>query len=64
MAVDENFCFLTMEEFSRLGRREKSVYLEQAAEKIKEMTGEATGLSLFKDAPRAPLIPEPLPKKT
>jgi hypothetical protein len=57
VAAEEEFQFLTMEEFSRLSRRDKGFYLEAAAAKIKEMHGEAAGYSLFKDAPEPPLAP-------
>lgn len=57
--VDASFLFLTMEEFGRLSRRDKGTYLEQAAEKIKEMYGEAGGYSLFKDGPMTPATPLP-----
>lgn len=62
MASGKPFQFLTMEEFNRLDRREKTVYLTQAAEKIVEMKGDPAVQSLFKDAP--PLIPgNGLPEK-
>lgn len=45
------FRFLTMEEFNRLDRRAKTLYLAQAAEKILEMKGDPAVQPLFKDAP-------------
>jgi hypothetical protein len=61
--TDTNFRFLTMEEFNRLTRRDKTAYLEQAAARIKEMKDPAVQ-SLFKDAPPLPGTgPGSLPKK-
>jgi hypothetical protein len=61
VALDRPFEFLTMEEFNRLDRRKKTLYLVLAAEKILEMKGDPEVQSLFKDAP---LIPgAELPKK-
>ena len=53
MTGDSNFRFLTMEEFNRLTRRDKTAYLEQAAASIKEMKDSAVQ-SLFKDGPPLP----------
>jgi hypothetical protein len=61
--TDTNFRFLTMEEFNRLTRRDKTAYLEQAAARIKEMKDPAVH-SLFKDAPPLPPADEdPLTEK-
>jgi hypothetical protein len=48
------FAFLSMSEFNKLDRREKSVYLEQAVTAVVEEFGDFTEQSLFKDAPPAP----------
>ena len=57
---NKQFQFLTMEEFNRLDRREKTIYLAQATEKLLEMKTDLTAQSLFKDGPALPgrLVPE------
>jgi hypothetical protein len=60
--TDSNFRFLTMEEFNRLTRRDKTAYLEQAAARIKEMKDSAVQ-SLFKDGPPLPGTEDPLSEK-
>jgi hypothetical protein len=48
------FVFLTMADFNKLERRQKSEYLEKAVAAVVEEFGDFTEQSLFKDGPPAP----------
>lgn len=54
MATTSDFCLLTMEEFSRLPRREKIAYLTQAVKEAVRRGERPHGDNLFRDGPPLP----------
>ena len=54
MTSTSDFCLLTMEEFSRLPRREKIAYLIQAAKEAIRKGERPHGDNLFRDGPPLP----------